>query len=585
MCIRPHGRFEPCALDSEFLMSGRVKAPEDVHSVQFSFGSPDSTVVLESAGALKEWLRAHRRLKIVYGFVVLCDLASVEEWLGEGHVSYRYRGSQLIGKIKYGGANVTVYDARPLLQNFGLRRLEDCGRLLGVPKYAKPEWLGLRGWVDEREYAQFLAYAKQDAIISSLIVSWLKEKFGADPALHASAGTLARDEFHLSKRLIRIKKTVVLSPLERMVKNACYAGRSEGFTVGFTPNVVYNDVSSLYPVSLVTTRALHIIDAVPCDTSDLQIDQDVNNKRFGWLEGIFETDNDLWGLPLKGRNNFYANGVIQGFYHTFDLASAKAKIVKIAHAYKPLFVPILKRHKKYCDMLIRRLEGSMSFEEKMFAKAVLNSLTGKLGQSHPIARTSTFFAYSTVLAHSHLIMSKLFDRCSSKVLGMDTDSIFTSEDMSGKHFELTDGEVSIPLRVDVKGKGDLAFFRSKNYILKPRDGEMVYGRHGWLYFLEDYFKLFDGTLTELYTRKDIKHTLLTREREARKMAKGRWRTKPVKLGLSEIKDLLKADVKRDRSSYDSYQLVIDRKNIDSKSWCYEDLMSVREDVGLGYPRV
>jgi len=98
---------------------------------------------------------------------------------------------------------------------------------------------------------------------------------------------------------------------------------------------------------------------------------------------------------------------------------------------------------------------------------VLNSLSGKLGQAHPIARTSNFFAYSTLLAHSNLVMSMLFDKC-PRVLVMDTNSIFPKTNMGGKWFELTDGERSIPIVMDVKGKGDLAFFRSKNYILKLR---------------------------------------------------------------------------------------------------------------------
>jgi hypothetical protein len=566
-------------------VSGRVKAPEDVHSVQFSNGDVAHTVVLESADELKDWLANHRYIKTMFGFVVLPDLGSIEEWLGSEHVSYRRRGSQLIGRIKYGSTKITVYDARPLLQNFGLRRLEDCGKVIGFPKLPKPEWLGLRAWQNEREHEQFIEYAKADAIITSRVVKWLYETFGANPEVHASAGTLARDEFRLPKRLKRIKRRVVLSPLEAKVKQCCFAGRSEGFVVGFTPNVTYNDVSSLYPCSLVVTRALEIIGVEPCDFDDLVID-DLNTLDYGWIEGIFETHNDLWGLPLRGKNNFYATGNrISGFYHTFDLASAKAEVIAIGQCYKPIFDSRNKStHNKYADMLLKRLEGKMSKEEKMLAKAVLNSLTGKLGQSHPIARTSNFFAYNTLLAHSHFIMSKLFDKCPSQVLAMDTDSIFSQSDMSGKYFELTDGEHSIPIKMDVKGKGDLAFFRSKNYIMKTPNGDYVYGRHGWMYFLEDFLKLFEGEITELTTRKDIKHTLLTREREALKMAKGRWRTKVVTLDLEKLKALLSADIKRKRTNYDSYQLVMERKKASSQAWNYEEIMGMDTRNPLGYPR-
>lgn len=577
----------PWGLDSEFMASGRKGAPEDVHSVQFSDGSLKKSVVLETAGDLRRWLANHRHIRAVYGFVVLPDLGSIQEWLGERHVDYRRRGVQLVGRVRYRGFKATVYDARPLLQSFGLRRLSDCGRVIGFPKLPKPEWLGLRAWKNDEEYQRFLEYARADAVITARIIQWLRDNFDADPMLHASAGTLARDRFLLPKRLARVKNTVIMPPLERKVKNCCYAGRSEGFVVGFSPGIVYNDVKSLYPCSLVATRALEIVDAEPCDSADLAVGPDValDDMRYGWLEGVFRADNDLWGLPLRGGSNFYANGVISGFYHTFDLCAAKAEVIAVAHAYRPIFRRT-ETHDKYSELLVNRLEGRLGANESKFAKAVLNSLTGKLGQSHPIARTSNFFAYSTVLAHSHLIMSRLFDRCSGKIYAMDTDSIFTKTDMSGKHFELSDGENSVPVVMDVKGSGDLSFFRSKNYILKPGGGSrVVYGRHGWVYFIEDFLRLAGGTATELHTRKDIKHTLLTRQWEARKMAKGRWRTVPVRLNLDKLKQLLTADLKRKRPGYDSYGLVMERRNVASRAWKYEELMQMRGENPLGYPKI
>jgi hypothetical protein len=587
--------------DSEFLMSGRINEPSDVCSVQFSDGSLLNSVVLEDADSLKDWLHNHEHVKALFGFVVLPDLGSIEEWLGEKHVSIKTRGVQTIGEIKYRGFNAKVYDARPLLANFGLRRLEDCGRVVGFPKLPKPDWLGLRKAPSKSERDRFVEYAKADAIITSRIVKWLADNFGADPEKHASAGTLARDTFALPKRLRRVKRTIVLPPLERMVKTACFAGRSEGFITGFSPSVTYNDVKSLYPCSLVATRALDVVSATPCNVSDLNIDKnaDLNDARYGWVEGVFETHNDLWGLPLRGSNNFYANGVVSGFYHTFDLIAAKAEVLAVAHAYQPIFKRS-KTHDAYADMLINRLDGRMSETERMFAKGVLNSLSGKLGQSKPcFSRTSNFFAYSTVLAHSHLLMSRLFDKCAGKIYAMDTDSIFSDLNMAGKHFELSDGERSIPIIMSVKGCGDLSFFRSKNYILKPKDidlaryhdlsaedrARVVVGRHGWQYFYEDFLKLADGSITELRTRKDIKHTLLTRAHEALKMAKGRWKTRPVTLSLAKIKALLNADKKRRRSNYDSYGLVMQKCNVKSKAWVYEDLMCMEKENPLDYPKV
>lgn len=563
--------------DSEFLMSGRKGHPEDVHSVQFSNGK--DAVVLLSADELKEWLINHKWIHTVYGFVVLPDLGSVAEWLGYKHVEFKRRGVQHTGWIKYGGAKIHVVDAQPMLASFGLRRLADCGKLIGYPKLPKPDWLGLRPWKNKKEFEDFIEYAKADAIITSRIVKWLIDNYGADPAKFISAGTLAGHYFKFPRRLKRLKNKILISPFENMVRKFTFAGRSEAFVTGYTPNVIYNDVSSLYPCSIFATRALMIKGAKPCDFKELEVSDDLNETRFGWIEGEFYTENDMWGLPVRGERNYYMTGHISGLYSTFDIAAAKAEVLHVKRCYKPVFRDDSSQHNKYAEMLLKKLEGKLDTKEKGYYKAILNSVSGKLGQSHPIGERSNFLAYNILLGHSHLIMSKLFDRCHSPIIGMDTDSIFSQQDMSGKWFELTDGEYTVPVLMDIKGKGDLAFFRSKRYIMK---GEIsCYGAHGWRYFIEDYLKLFDGTITELDTRIDIKHTLLTRQKEALKMAKGRWKTRPEHLSLDKIKELLMADDKRQRETYDSYQLVMERRNISSKAWNFDEYVANAEYDFLG----
>jgi len=581
-------RGEPTfwAFDSEFLMSGKAGQPEDVMSIQFSNGE-DITVVVESSEQLKEWLYHHDYIKIMYGFAMLCDLGSVREWLGNKSTEpMHYKGSQLLGCIKYRHTKIRCFDIRPMCQSFGWRRLEDCGVIVGVPKLAKPEWLGKRRWLTRDERKEFLEYAKVDAIITSKTAKLLASPpLSVDPAQYCSCASVVSDYFKLPRRLKRAKRTVLLSPLEKLVAKNIFAGRSDGFVTGFIPNVCYNDVSSLYPVSCVTTKSLCITQAKPCDPSDIVVSQDLNETCFGWLEGSFESYNDLWGLPIKAKNNAYVCGKVQGFFHTFDLASAKAKILHVTHAYKPVFTKDLTRHNAYADFLLQRIEGELDESKPMksFAKGLLNSLIGKFGQAKPsIATTSNFFAYSTVMAHSHLVMSMLFDKCAGHVLAMDTDSIFSHSDMTGKWFETTAGERTIPVTMSVKGKGDLAFFRSKRYILKGQDG-VVYGQHGWVYPKEDFLKLWDGAITELYTRKDVHNTLLTNVIEAKKLAKGRWFTKPVKLDLAKLKELLTADPKRKRETYDSYQQVMDRKSVPSQAWRYEELLSMEHNP-LDYPK-
>jgi hypothetical protein len=567
------------AFDSEFLASGRVNAPEDVHTIQFSDGI--DTTVCESADHLKMWLANHRHVKTLYGFVVLPDLGSVEEWLGSQSVKIRKRGVQTIGRVVYGSTRIAVYDTHPMAKSLGFKNLAQVGSFLGTPKHPKPDWLGKRKWHTSAEYEDFIEYAKADAVITSKFAEFLCTVYNADPAKYVSGGTIAKDVFKLPRRLKRVKQTVQLSPLEAAVKTATFAGRSEGFHTGFIPNVYYNDVSSLYPTSIVATKCMRIRTIQPCSPSDIALTADLNETNYGWLEGVFATDNDLWGLPLRGKNNFYAIGnQIYGLFNSFDLAAAKAQVLHVLRAWKPIFRAPDHYTRKYTQLLAQRLERKQTPEASMFSKAILNALSGKLGQSHPVGTTSNFFAYNTLLSHSHLTMSLLFDRCENDVLAMDTDSIFTHLNMTGKWFEVTDGEYTIPITVDVKGKGDLAFFRSKRYILKGEKDAV--GAHGWRYFIEDYLKMFNGDMTELLTRQDIKHTLMTREREALKLAKGRWRTKPVTLDLAKLKQLLTADPKRKRSTYDSYQLVMEHRSIASDAWNLDDLLQMEQNP-LEYP--
>ena len=559
--------------DSEFLMSGRAGHPEDVQTVQFSDG--ERSWVVESPEALKDWIINHKSIHTIYGFNCLCDLGSLWEWLGESHVQIKRRGSQTTGWIKYGGAKIHAVDARPLLSGFGLRRLADCGKMISYPKRLKPDWLGQRNWQNESEYREFIEYAKADAVITSRIVQWLINNYNADPRILISAGTLAGHYFHFPKRLKYYNGKPRLSIIESMVKKNTFAGRSEGFITGYSPNAIYNDVASLYPVSIVATRAMQIKGVKPCDCKELAVNSNLSEKRYGWIEGTFQSDNKLWGLPVRGERNYYMTGVRSGLYSTFDLAASKAVLLHVEGCYKPIMRDDATEHNKYADMLMRKLEGKYNPREKGYYKAILNATSGKLGQSHPhITEKSNFLAYNILLGHSHLIMSKLFDKCKGDIIGMDTDSIFSQMNMSGTWFECSDGERSIPIRMDIKGKGDLAFFRSKRYIMAEgvdANGDLIgenscYGRHGWRYYLKDYFKLFNGGITELDTRRDVKATLLTREKAALKMTKGRWYNKPVHLSLADLKGLLSADIKCRRISLDSYGLLMEHRNQGSQPW-------------------
>ena len=475
-----------------------------------------------------------------------------------------------------------------MLKGFGFDNLEQCGAYLGLPKLKKPDYLGIRR-PTEQEHNYFIEYSARDAIVTSKIVQWLLS-LGVDPARLATAGTLAAKVFDLPKRLKRNGRYYELSsPLEQNIKNACFAGRNEAFVTGLTPYVTYHDVKSLYPCSVIATKALTITGAKECYADEVVIGDEVN---YGWLQGTFESSNDVWGIPyrLVYDNNHYRNhyvtGKVTGLFHSLDLAAAKVKVHEIAHAYKPTNSNDKTIHAKYAKMLLDRIDNKSENEDrKRNAKAVLNALTGKIGASHPITETSNFFAYSTILAHSHYIMSRLFEMYRQYLLGTDTDSLFLTADFTGHKFDVTDGEYTIPIILDNKGTGDLALFRSKLYMLLTKEQQdrlarqqeifstkPVYARAAWVYFAEDFFKLFDGTKTNIETRRDIKHTFATRIKEALEMAKGRWRTKRENVDLSLLATL-NADMKRVRDSYDSYKLIQERRSMPSRAWAYDELVN------------
>lgn len=560
--------------DSEFLPTGHSGDPASVHSVQFSDGLNDHHFI-ESPEDLKRFLHNRREiLKEIFGFNMLCDLGAIKEWLPSGSVEVvPYRG-KLVGKIHYGSTRVRAYDTMPLLVNFGLRRLADVGDVVEVAKMNKPPFLGLRKWEIPSEYETFKQYALTDAIITSRATKWLIEENGCDPRVHASAGSLSADYFSFPKRHSRIHARILMPPIERAIAQNTAAGRSEMFVTGYTPQAFYNDVKSLYPCSIFATRALTISGVEPCEPDDLTLNPDLNETRFGWLVGCFETHNSMWGLPIVARQVTYVVGKVTGMFHTFDLAASRAKPLWIAKAYRPTYDRNRQpAQQRFDTMLLKRIDGKVDERESRYAKAVLNSTYGKLGQSHPEALTTNYPAFSTILAHSHAVMSTLFDHCPTPILGMDTDSVFSATDMSGTHGDLTNGELSLPIIMEVKGKGELASFRAKTYMIREEGKPIrVYGRHAWHYFIEDYFKLWEYPDFPFMTRIDVKHTLKTRQKAALKLPLGFWSEKPVSLTRDKVSELLKADLKRARRTYDSYTLFEHRKSEPSQSYVMEDLL-------------
>jgi hypothetical protein len=534
------------------------------------------------------------------------------------------RGIQIRGYVHYRHCKFQVYDVHPLLNSFKLGRLANCGELIGLPKLAKPSWLGVRGPSTNEERNYFEEYARRDAEITARIVAWLRREQQVDPTKIVSAGTLASQEFEYPRRLRlnpkdRRKKSVLLPNIEEKIWKATCAGRAETFYTDLTPDVYYSDCMSLYPLAIAATRALQIqnveevnfgvqeeeppeenVENIQLEFSgplteylkltDQLTPQGRRKAPFGSVEGIFYVGPDHtthWGgLPVRGPDRiYYVTGQVSGLFHTFDLAAAKAHIQWMSHLYRPVYSERqLPQEEKFDTMLLRRLNDEVTDVESRRIKAVLAASSGKFGQNKPaVVPTSNFLAYSTLIAYSHLIMAQLMEEYPAPILAMATDSIFGTADASGRHFMITDGTTQFPVRMTRKGcgpdkgKGDCVIFRSGMYILKNPDIPVevgvnpIYGARSWHYDTSDFLRLFNGDVVELDTTVDVRRTLKTKSAEALTMPDGYWCTRKVKLTNEKIRELLAADTKRRRASLDSYQLVSERRNQPSEAWSMKDL--------------
>jgi hypothetical protein len=618
-------------VDSEFMKSGRRARASDVHSIQFSNGI-DSHFFIESASQLKRFFKDHRYIKKMYAFNLPAEVGSFRSMLAEGdyethdeankHSAVKFdkiRNRKIceIRFVKELGFNCVIYDIQGLCSNLGFRNLKSIGKYLQFPKDEPPSWLGYRKWETEDEKEIFVKYSLRDAQITSQAARMLKERWKIDPEIHVSVGTVAKEVFQFPHRLEKRNGLVYIPPLEDNVRKWTFGGRSECFKTGYIEDVYYNDVKSLYPASMLATRCLQITGAEECQLSDLDITGEIAPDRYGWIDGYFETNNELWGLPRRAKNNIYMTGKFAGFYHTFDLAAAKAKVIDAYACYRPRWNVNALYHEKLAKMFEAKLNGKLSKEDNIFYKAVMNSASGKLGQgcsywkygnrkssrnsetnasttdgfsSFP-ATTSNYFAYNTLLAHSHYTMSRLYDFCKAKYaktpIYTDTDSIMLQGvDMSGTHFEYDDGVRKIPITLDVKAHGNLSLFRSKRYILdvsEDVDGYVKDGfaYHGWKYDRDSFLALRYGNVGWIDTRMSIKSTAHTRVKDALKMELGRWYNRPVRLGYKDIVRLLSSDTKRNRGckeNYNSYRLVSERKSVDSVSWTRANQCWIPDEV-------
>jgi len=522
--------------------------------------------------------------------------------------------------IRSNGRKTTAFDLMPFYKPlswkdpttgevFGLGRLENVGRFLsnyyGDPTLQKVKmdasWFGKRRPENEEEWALIDDRVRVDARITSRAAEFLENdllpRFVSKPKLNRyySWGTITREYFRFPQRYARMGREVVIPQYHKMIHDMGeFAGRNEAFSVGATPQLFYSDVRSLYPVSVVTSDALRIVDVEPLTKEELSgIARPSDFDPYCWLYGEFESQDDLWGIPARTsqRNYYLAGGPVVGLYHTLDLEASKATINRLFWGLKPVFSDDRGLHDKYANLALKRIEGRYAdLLEKYGLKELVNDALGKLGQYHPQpSASSNFPAYSTGLAMSHKIMSRVFELAPKPIHYCDTDSVFVGSRFDGQIFTLGDiaGEFTVPVILETKAQGDHPFiFRSKHYFLSE-DTE-GYAVHGVLNSMEfsDWLRIMKTLPEATEVTRQVRGQIRARSKKAEELQFGRWYYEKQEAKLDRLNEIFDADDKRHRERYDSYNLVRDGKWVGSRAWTAQEFYELKmrdEDFAVSLP--
>lgn len=622
-------------IDTEASNTGAEHTEYDIHTVQVCSSRGEETGrVFWNADEFKEWLgHKHSRPKILYAFTLPFEYGTLAAWelLNASDEKGQYPWQQWADApinlfyIHIGRAKIAVYDTRIFFYqlrygNNYLTNLRAVGDYLSeyykkdIRKLKTPlgEDFGKRPPTDgERPY--FERYGIRDAYISAMAAKWIHENI-IDKWLESevpiqklySWGTVAKYYFALPKinKIIRYGKKIIIkfpNQWHQQIFNKTFAGRSEAFHTGNVGEAYYNDVSSLYPTSIIQTQCMLITNVKQWhgDFDDLighkatwQKFYEVTGVPYGWVLGTFTTHDDLWGIPVKvGWNNWYVTGSVpHSLYHILDLEASNATIDDC----KAILVPIFdygnnRLMEKFEELArIKLLKQYESQIVKFCIKNTTNSTSGILGKSHPnFGDTTNIPAYNTLLAQSHLDMSRIFHKYHSKqhpIVYTDTDSFFWHKPVE----EIIEDCVpyptlpfqvfeTVPLEVGVRGTSrpeGTVIFRGKMYY--QNENSMAFS--GWKPFPRFFIQIIQNKPHKIDIERQVSRKWRTRDRYVTSLKIGRWHIKRETWNIKKLKEIFRADTKRKRPTQDSYQLFLDDAKASSRAWTYTESIEILEKI-------
>lgn len=627
-------------IDSEGLGHGLDLGIDDLHSIQVCSSKGEHTGhVFRNPQEFREWLRARHgeyRPTIFYAFTLPYEYGTLAAWEllkaqnENGKNPWQDWADAPINLfyIQPAKARIPVYDVRCLFGQLvndkqplsSLKRLGDY--LSGyynedIHKYPAPLPEGEFGTrkPTEDEWPAFCRYGIRDAYIcakagewlqENVVTGWLKDAVPIEELY--SWGTVAEHYLGLpriGKVLYTNKRTKQLvieyeNKWYYRILDAVIAGRSEAFSTGNVGQVYYNDVSSLYPVAAIHSQAMRISDVNVWDEHELypRLLGPITWKKFyeatgcpyGWILGDFSTKDDLWGLPVRRTEdtNVYltCDDFKEQLYHTLDLEASNATVENIRLVLVPHFEVLENAFttsmRRYEELTTQKLDHKYSTEMKKHAiKGTINANTGKLGQhEHGISRITNPPAYQTLLAESHLFMSRVFHRYHSPahpIHYMDTDSFFWYEPVDEileflepyPELPYQTPDLTVPLAVDVKGTSrpeGCVIFRGKMYYQAP--DSLAYA--GWKPYPKHFAEIVEGKLTCANVERQVSRKWRTRDKTVTVLKVGRWYIKKEYYSLEKLRFLFRADNKRRRENYDSYQIFLDGKEQSSRAWTLDE---------------
>jgi len=620
-------------IDAEGISSGLEWTKEDIHSIQVCPNTSEQKgIMFTCPERFKEWLTRRQKygsrpkifyaftLPFEYGTLLGWELLNIEQCKNWQHwtdapINLFYI---TLGKVRIPVIDIRIFFHQLRHGNNYLTSLAKLGDYLSeyygedIHKLDNPlgEAFGKRR-PTSAEMQAFEKYAVRDSFITAKGAQWIHEnvidiwlKGEVSIKRLFSWGTVAKHYFNLPKlnRIYRYANKIVVefpNLWHEQIFDNTFAGRSESFYTGNVGSVYYNDVSSLYPVSMIQTQCMLIKNVREWRGDVSGLHGPFNWKKFhdetdypyGWIRGDFRSENDLWGIPIKlGVNNIYATGKVKNaLYHTLDLEASNVEVLDVNAVLIPEFDDSQKeRMKKFETLTMKKVQDECASEiEKYCIKNTINSASGILGKARPnFSDTTNLCAYNTLLAESHLAMSRIFhsyDSPDHPIFYTDTDSFFWDYPVE-KVIEQCEPYPSLPyqtidaiplevgLRSDSWERGTV-IFRGKMYYQNVNS--LAFS--GWKPFPQFFTQIIHTKPLEVTVERQVTRKWRTRDRKATVLKTGRWFVAREKWNIEKLKQIFRADTKRNRTSYDSYQLFLDDQNQPSKSWTTTELTHMLQE--------